>query len=49
VSAGIVGMMIVGLAFGHTFMITTNFTTLDGMKTKRSCPIPFLEFRKTQI
>jgi hypothetical protein len=48
-SAGFVGMMIVGLAVGHTMMITTNFTTLDSIKSKRTCPLPFFEFRKNQL
>lgn len=48
-SAGFVGMMIIGLAVGHTMMIMTNFTTLDSIKSKRTCPIPFLEFRKSQL
>lgn len=41
-SAGMVGAMIVGLCFGHSFFVATNFTTLDGMKTRRSCSLPFV-------
>ena len=40
-SAGVVGMMIVGLTFSHGMMICTNFTTLDSMKQRRMPPIPF--------
>lgn len=41
-SAGVVGMMIVGLGIGHTLMIATNYTTLDSIKTKKPCPIPLV-------
>jgi hypothetical protein len=41
VSAAVVGMMIIALAISHTLMILTNYTTLDSLKTKRMCPIPF--------
>lgn len=47
ISAGLVGLMIVMLWVGHTAMIMTNFTTLDSIKTKKTCPIPFLEVRKS--
>lgn len=47
-SAGCVGVMIVGLSIGHSLMISTNFTTLDSIKTRRACPIPFCEFRQYQ-
>lgn len=41
-SAGVVGMMIMGLTVSHTFMIMTNCTTLDTMKTKRMCALPII-------
>jgi len=47
-SAGCVGIMIVGLSIGHSFMICSNFSTLDSIKSKRACPIPFCEFREYQ-
>jgi len=45
-SAGLVGLMIVGLCITHTFMVITNFTTLDSIKFKKMCEIPFCEMRK---
>lgn len=48
-SAGIVGLMIIALCIGHSFMVTVNFSTLDSMKTKESCALPFLEFRKKRF
>lgn len=42
VSAGLVGMMIVSLWVGHSWMVATNFTTLDNLKQKMMCPLPFL-------
>ena len=39
-SAGVVGMMIVGLTVSHGLMICTNFTTLDGIKKKMAGPLP---------
>ena len=39
-SAGVVGIMIVSLAVGHIIMMSTNFTTLDSMKTRKACPYP---------
>ena len=42
-------MMIVALFISHTCFITTNFTTLDGMKTRRSCVMPFLECRSQYL
>jgi palmitoyltransferase len=41
-SAFFVGLMIVALAITHTLMVLTNFRTLDGMKTGKMCPLPFL-------
>ena len=41
-SAGFVGLMILTLSIGHTFMIATNFTTLDSLKRKQVCPWPFI-------
>jgi len=41
-SALFVGVMIVALFCTHTMMILTNFRTLDGMKSGKICPIPFL-------
>jgi len=46
VSAGLVGLMIVSLCVGHTLMVSTNFTTLDNLKKKMMCPMPFLECRR---
>ena len=48
-SASVVGLMIIMLAIGHTVMIMTNFTTLDSIKTKGVCPMPFCEFRKKRL
>ena len=48
-SASVVGLMIIMLAVGHTVMIMTNFTTLDSIKTKGVCPMPFCEFRKKRL
>lgn len=48
-SAFFVGVMILTLTFGHAFMIMTNYTTLDSVKTKKCCPIPFCEFRNQQL
>lgn len=45
ISAGVVGAMIIMLWVGHSLMVATNFTTLDNLKEKRMCPIPFIEFR----
>ena len=42
ISAGLVGIMIVALCVGHSFFVATNFTTLEGMKTKKTCFYPFL-------
>ena len=42
ISAAVVGLMIIGLTISHTFMILTNYTTLDSMKQKRMCPLPFI-------
>jgi hypothetical protein len=44
-SAGLVGLMIVALFISHSCFIATNFTTLEGMKTKKNCAFPFLECR----
>lgn len=44
-SAGVVGLMIVGLTFSHGMMICTNFTTLDGIKKKMAGPLPVCECR----
>jgi hypothetical protein len=41
-SALFVGLMIVMLLITHTLMVLTNYRTLDGMKTGKMCPIPFL-------
>jgi hypothetical protein len=41
-SAGVVGLMIVGLAISHSLMICTNGTTLDSMKKKAMSPLPFI-------
>jgi hypothetical protein len=41
-SAFFVGLMIVMLFITHTFMVLTNYRTLDGMKTGKMCPIPFI-------
>ena len=48
-SASVVGLMIIMLVVGHTVMIMTNFTTLDSIKTKGICPMPFCEFRKKRL
>ena len=40
-SAFVVGIMIIMLFVGHTGMVLTNFTTLDSIKQKQVCPIPF--------
>lgn len=40
-SALFVGFMIIMLLISHTFMILTNYRTLDGMKTGKMCPVPF--------
>ncbi len=42
ISAAVVGIMIIGLTISHTMMILTNFTTLDGMKQKIMCHLPFV-------
>lgn len=42
-------MMIVGLCIGHSFFVSTNYTTLDAMKSKRSCSYPFIECRSAYI
>ena len=42
-SAFFVGMMILCLIVGHTVMIFTNFRTMDSMKTKKVCPLPFFQ------
>ena len=44
-SAGVVGLMIVGLAISHSLMICTNSTTLDSMKKKAMSALPFIECR----
>jgi len=44
-SAGVVGLMIVGLSISHGMMICSNFTTLDSMKKKTMPPLPFIECR----
>jgi hypothetical protein len=41
-SAFFVGLMIVCLFIVHTMMALTNYRTLDGMKTGRMCPMPFV-------
>lgn len=41
-SALFVGLMIIMLFITHTLMILTNYRTLDGMKSGKMCPIPFL-------
>jgi hypothetical protein len=46
-SAAVVGVMIVGLTISHTFMILTNYTTLDSMKQRRMCAFPFIEYRRS--
>lgn len=40
-AAFFVGLMILVLLGSHTFMILTNYRTLDGVKTGKCCPIPF--------
>lgn len=40
-SAFFVGMMIVYLLVAQTLLVLTNFTTLDGLKQRRLCPLPF--------
>ena len=45
VSAGLVGLMIVGLAISHGLMICTNYTTLDSIKKKMAGSFPFMECR----
>ena len=40
-SALFVGLMIIMLFFTHTFMVLTNYRTLDGMKSGKMCPMPF--------
>ena len=42
-SALFVGLMIVILIISQTCLILTNFTTLDGIKEKRSCPTAFCQ------
>ena len=49
VSVGFMGVMLTALFFGHVFMLLTNITTLESMKSKACCPIPFLEWRKSQL
>ena len=41
-SAFFMGVMIISLLAVHTMMILTNYRTLDGMKTGRMCPMPFV-------
>ena len=43
---GVVGLMIVGLSVGHSCMVMTNYTTLDSIKNRRGCPIPFCDKRR---
>lgn len=47
ISAGMVGLMIVALCFGHTLFVSTNFTTLESMKARRPFYFPFIEFRRS--
>jgi hypothetical protein len=42
-SAFFVGLMIIVLLATHSVMAFTNYRTLDGMKTKKCCPIPFFQ------
>ena len=49
VSASLVGLMILMLFAGHIFMVVTNYTTLDSVKRRQVCPIPFCEFRKDRL
>lgn len=42
-SAFSVGMMIVTLSITHTIMMLTNWRTIDIMKSKTMCPIPFFQ------
>lgn len=44
-SAGVVGLMIVGLAISHSLMVSTNYTTLDSIKKKMNGPLPVCECR----
>jgi hypothetical protein len=41
-SAFFVGLMIIMLLISHTLMVLTNYRTLDGMKTGKMCPVPFV-------
>lgn len=40
-SALFVGLMIIMLSITHTFMVLTNYRTLDSMKSGKMCPMPF--------
>ena len=40
-SAFFVGIMIIALLITHTILVLTNYRTLDGMKSKKMCPLPF--------
>lgn len=42
-SAFFVGIMIVILCCNHTVMMFTNYRTLDAMKQKQMCPLPFID------
>lgn len=49
VSVGFMGIMISALYIGHVFMSLTNVTTLESMKSRACCPVPFFEWRKVQL
>lgn len=42
-SAFFVGIMIVMLFISHTAMLLTNYSTLDAMKMRKICPMPFFQ------
>ena len=42
-SAFFVGIMIIMLTITHSIMFFTNFRTLDGMKMRKICPMPFCQ------
>jgi len=44
-----VGLMIIILLFSHTLMILTNFTSLDGVKTRSICPLPFCQSKSKHV
>jgi hypothetical protein len=49
ISVVFMSIMLGALLFGHIFLAITNFTSLDSMKTKMCCSIPFFEYRKPQL